>query len=54
MYLSSLDNEEFLHILLGKRLAVIEDEFEDKTAYFTFDRICATYIYTAVDVYYSA
>ena len=30
VHLSSLDNEQFLHILLGKRLSIIEDEFQDK------------------------
>ena len=53
VHLSSLDNEQFLHILLGKRLSIIEDEFQDKKDYFTFIKICANFVYTAVNIYYN-
>ena len=53
VFLSSLDNEEFLHILLGKRLSIIADAFQDEKAYFAFVKICANFVYSAVNVYYS-
>ena len=52
-FLSSLDNEEFLHILLGKRLPIIADEFQDEKAYFAFVKIYANFVYSAVNVYCS-
>lgn len=52
--LCSLDNEEFLHVLLGKRLAVLEDEFPEQKDYFTFVKCCAKFINCAVTFYYSA
>ena len=47
--LCSLDSEEFLHVLLGKRLAVLEDEFAQKD-YFTFVNVCAKFVNCAVSL----
>ena len=54
VFLSGLDNEEFLHILLGKQLPTIVEEFHDRKAYFSFVKICANYVYAAVNIYYGA
>ena len=54
VFLSGLDNEEFLHILLGKQLPTIVEEFHDRQAYFSFVKICANYVYTAINIYYGA
>ena len=54
VFLSGLHNEEFLHILLGKQLPTIVEEFHDRKAYFSFVKICANYVYTAINIYYGA
>ena len=51
--LSSLDSKEFLHVLLGKRLAVLEDEFPVQKDYFTFVKVCAKFVNCAVRLYYN-
>ena len=52
VFLSGLDNEEFLHVLLGKRLSIITNEFQNKNEYFSFVKVCANYVCSAVNVYY--
>ena len=46
--LCSLDSEEFLHVLLGKRLPVMEDEFPVQKDYFTFVKLCTNFVNFAV------
>ena len=50
VFLSGLDNEEFLHVLLRKRLFIIK--FQNKSKYFAFVKICANYVCSAVKGYY--
>ncbi|MEW8547750.1 MAG: hypothetical protein AB2693_29935, partial [Candidatus Thiodiazotropha sp.] len=50
--LCSLDNEEFLQVLLGKRLTILEDEFPEQKDYFTFIKLCAKFVNCAVSLYY--
>ena len=51
--LCSLDSEEFLHVLFGKCLAVLEDEFPVQKDYFTFVKVCAKFVNCAVSLYYN-
>ena len=51
--LCSLGSEEFLHVLLSKRLAVLEDEFPVQKDYFTFVKVCAKFFNCAVSLYYN-
>ena len=51
--LCSLGSGEFLHVLLGKRLAVLEGEIPVKKDYFTFVKVCAKFFNCAVSLYYN-
>ena len=51
--LCSLDSEEFLHVRLGKRRAVLEDEFPVQNDYFTFEKVCVKFVNCAVSLYYN-
>ena len=40
-------------MLLGKRLAVLEDEFPVQNDYFIFVKVCAEFVNCAVNLYYN-
>lgn len=54
IYSCDIDNEYLLHVLLGKKVDCIINDFNETTEYDTFRKMCAVFMYASVTAYYSS